>query len=101
MRSNENFKIIYDKVSDFTLNPQSRLYTIFENSWKYLRDDTVFVEVGTWRGGVCGLVLLANKEKNVEIYACDTFSGVQNSSSKDSFLKMGSTVMLQLKILKR
>ena len=88
-RSNENFKIIYDKVSDFTLNPQSRLYTIFENSQKYLRDDTVFVEVGTWRGGVCGLVSLANKEKNVEIYACDTFSGVQNSSCKDSFFKDG------------
>tara|TARA_B000000565_G_C23471500_1_gene256089 strand:- start:10 stop:507 length:498 start_codon:yes stop_codon:yes gene_type:complete len=49
--------------------------------------DTSFVEVGCWRGGVTGLVALLNKNKNIDYYACDTFAGVINISDKDSFFK--------------
>ena len=57
-RSDNEFKAHYDLISEFTLNPKSRLYTIYEMSKKYLLDDTSFVEVGSWKGGVSGLVAL-------------------------------------------
>ena len=86
-RSDNEFKAHYDLISEFTLNPKSRLYTIYEMSKKYLLDDTSFVEVGSWKGGVSGLVALSNKNKNIDYFSCDTFTGVVNSSEKDSFFK--------------
>tara|TARA_B100001564_G_scaffold355495_1_gene367910 strand:- start:71 stop:823 length:753 start_codon:yes stop_codon:yes gene_type:complete len=88
-RTNDEFKNIYNLISEFTLNPNSRLYTIYDYSKRYLLDDTAFVEVGTWKGGVCGLISLANEDKDIDIYACDTFSGVKNASNKDTFFKDG------------
>ena len=86
-RSDKEFKAHYQLIQDFTLNPKSRLYTIYEMSKTYLQDNSSFVEVGTWKGGVTGLVSLTNKYKNIDYYACDTFEGVVNSSEKDSFFK--------------
>ena len=86
-KSDEEFLANYDLISEFTLNPKSRLYTIYEMSKKYLLDNTSFVEVGSWKGGVTGLVALTNKDKNIDYYSCDTFAGVVNSSEKDSFFK--------------
>ncbi len=86
-RSDKEFKAHYESIKDFTLNPKSRLYTIYEMSRIYLQDNTSFVEVGSWKGGVTGLVSLTNKYKNIDYYACDTFEGVVNSSEKDSFFK--------------
>ena len=57
--------------------------------------------MGTWKGGVCGLISLANEDKDIDIYACDTFSGVKNASNKDTFLKMGNiTIPLQMIFLR-
>ena len=56
-------------------------------SKRYLKPDTSFIEVGCWKGGATGLVILSNKNKNIDYYACDTFSGVVNTSDKDSFFK--------------
>ncbi len=86
-RSDKDFNNAYKTVRNFTINPKSRLYTIYELSKRYVKDNTVFIEVGSWRGGVCGLVSLTNKEKNFEIYACDSFSGVKKASANDSFFK--------------
>lgn len=86
---NEEFNTAYKKISEFTLNPKSRLYTIYEFSKHSLKDETSFIEVGTWKGGVCGLVSLTNKDKNIDIYACDTFEGVKNASSHDTYFKNG------------
>lgn len=86
-RVDDKFNEAYDKISEFTLNPKSRLFTIYDYSKKYLLDGSSFVEVGSWRGGVCGLVSLLNTEKKINIYACDTFKGVANASSKDSFFQ--------------
>ena len=86
-KTDDEFNSAYNIILDFTLNPKSRLYTIFELSQKYLNDDSIFIEVGTWKGGVCGLVSLANRNKNLDIYCCDTFTGVKNASDKDSFFK--------------
>ena len=77
----------YKQIEDSTLNPKSRLFVIYEMSQLYLQSNTAFIEVGTWRGGVCGLVALSNKNKNFEIFACDTFTGVKNSSNHDTFFK--------------
>ncbi len=85
--SEEKFNHNYNLVSDYTLNPKSRLYTIYDMSKRYLTPDTSFIEVGCWKGGVTGLIVLSNKNKNIDYYACDTFSGVVNSSDKDSFFK--------------
>ena len=84
-KSDIKFNEYYKIISDFTLNPKSRLYTIYDLSLKYMKEDSIFVEVGTWRGGVSGLISLAHNEKNITIYCCDTFTGVKNSSDKDSF----------------
>ena len=84
-KTESNFNQYYKTVYDFTLNPKSRLYTIYDFSLRYLEENSVFVEVGTWRGGVCGLISLAHSEKNLKIYCCDTFTGVKNSSDKASF----------------
>ncbi len=86
-RTDKEFNKSYDLISNYTLNPKSRLFTIYDMSKRYLMEDTSFVEVGCWRGGVTGLVALSNKDKNIDYYACDTFSGVVNTSDKDSFFK--------------
>ena len=86
-RTHKEFNKSYDLISNYTLNPKSRLFTIYDMSKRYLTEDTSFVEVGCWRGGVTGLVALSNKDKNIDYYACDTFSGVVNTSDKDSFFK--------------
>ncbi len=86
-RSDKTFKEVHAKFSDYTLNPKSRLYTIYDFSKIYLTDNTSFIEVGSWRGGVSGLVASTNFEKNIDYFVCDTFQGVANSSDKDSFFK--------------
>jgi len=86
-RTHKEFNKSYDLISNYTLNPKSRLFTIYDMSKRYLMEDTSFIEVGCWRGGVTGLVALSNKGKNIDYYACDTFSGVVNTSDKDSFFK--------------
>ena len=83
----EEFNLNYDLISHYTLNPKSRLYTLYDMSKRYLKPDTSFIEVGCWKGGVTGLVILSNKNKNIDYYACDTFTGVVNTSDKDSFFK--------------
>ena len=67
-KTESNFNQYYKTVYDFTLNPKSRLYTIYDFSLRYLEENSVFVEVGTWRGGVCGLISLAHSEKNLKIF---------------------------------
>ena len=79
----------YNKIKDYTLNPKSRLYILHELSKYYLKENTTFIEVGTWRGGVCGLISLVNEDKNFDLYACDSFDGVKKSSEHDSFFKDG------------
>lgn len=79
----------YELIKNFTLNPKSRLFTIHEMSKRYLTDNTSFVEVGCWKGGVSGLVAMENMHKKVDYFVCDTFSGVVNSSQKDTFFKNG------------
>ena len=86
-RSDEKFKNHYELIKEHTLNPKSRLFTIYDMSKKYLINDTSFVEVGCWRGGVSGLVALENSYKDVDYFVCDTFKGVVNSSEKDTFFK--------------
>ena len=83
----EEFNLNYDLISHYTLNPKSRLYILYDMSKRYLKPDTSFIEVGCWKGGATGLVILSNKNKNIDYYACDTFSGVVNTSDKDSFFK--------------
>ena len=62
-RSDKKFIEFYNKYSKYTLNPKSRLYTIYDFSKNYLIENTSFIEVGTWRGGVSGLVANTNLEK--------------------------------------
>ena len=88
-RDNDEFNNSFNKIKNYTLNPKSRLYSIFELSKYYLKENTTFIEVGTWRGGVCGLISLANEDKKFDLYACDTFDGVKKSSQYDSFFKDG------------
>ena len=86
-KSDENFTKNYKLIKNYTLNPQSRLFTLYDLSKRYLKDYSTFVEVGCWKGGVSGLVALENKHKKIDYFVCDTFSGVKNSSEKDSFFK--------------
>ena len=86
-RTDKEFNFNYELIRNYTLNPKSRLFTIFEMSKRYLVNDTSFIEVGSWKGGVSGLVSLANKDKKIDYFVCDTFSGVVNSSQKDTFFK--------------
>jgi len=86
-KTDDEFNISYELIKKYTLNPKSRLFTIFEMSKRYLVNDTSFIEVGSWKGGVSGLVSLVNKDKNIDYFVCDTFNGVVNSSQKDTFFK--------------
>ncbi len=86
-KSDVKFIENYELVKNYTLNPKSRLFTIYEMSERYLKEGSSFVEVGCWKGGVSGLVALCNKSKEVDYFVCDTFSGVVNSSEKDTFFK--------------
>ena len=86
-KTDKQFIKNYEIIKNYTLNPKSRLFTIFEMSKRYLVDNTSFIEVGSWKGGVSGLVSLANRDKNVDYFVCDTFSGVVKSSEEDTFFK--------------
>tara|TARA_B100001996_G_scaffold256445_1_gene199319 strand:+ start:281 stop:1036 length:756 start_codon:yes stop_codon:yes gene_type:complete len=86
-RSNREFNNFYNIIYEFTLNPKSRLFTLYEFSKRYLQPDTTFIEVGCWNGGVSGLIALANKNKEIDYLLCDTFTGVVNASEKDTFFK--------------
>ena len=86
-RSDTKFNNFYEIISDYTLNPKSRLYTLYDFSKRYLNDNTTFIEVGCWNGGASALVALANTNKKVDFILCDTFTGVTNVSEKDSFFK--------------
>ena len=86
-KTDENFIQNFELIKNHTLNPKSRLFTIYDMSKRYLRDNSSFVEVGCWKGGVSGLVSLENTHKKIDYYACDTFSGVTNSSENDTFFK--------------
>jgi len=86
-RTDINFNNSYEMINNHTLNPKSRLFTIYELSKLYLVDNSSFIEVGTWKGGVCGLVSFSNPSKNIDIFACDSFTGVKNSGKNDTFFK--------------
>jgi len=86
-RTDKEFNKHYELIKEYTLNPKSRLFTIYEFSKKYLTQGSSFVEVGSWKGGVSGLVALENNHKEVDYFVCDTFKGVVNSSEKDTFFK--------------
>ncbi len=86
-RSDKEFINLYKKFNDYTLNPASRVYNIYKLSKRYLKENTTFIEVGTWKGGVSAIVANANSNKNVHYYLCDTFEGVVKSSEKDTFFK--------------
>ena len=86
-KTDEKFNNHYELIKNYTLNPKSRLFTIYDFSKQYLINETSFFEVGSWRGGASGLVALGNEHKNVDYFVCDTFKGVVNSSEKDSFFK--------------
>tara|TARA_B100000965_G_scaffold351359_1_gene325864 strand:- start:388 stop:1140 length:753 start_codon:yes stop_codon:yes gene_type:complete len=83
----EKFNNYFESIKYYTLNPKSRLFTIYEMSKRYLIPGTSYVEVGCWKGGVTGLVALENKHKEVDYFICDTFAGVVNSSQHDTFFK--------------
>ena len=36
-----------------------------------------------WKGGVSGLVALTNNKKYIDIFSCDTFTGVKNATNQD------------------
>ena len=86
-RADPEFNNYYNIVSDYTLNPKSRLFTLYDYSKRYLDDNTTFIEVGCWNGGASALVALANKNKKNDFILCDTFTGVANASNKDTFFK--------------
>lgn len=86
-RSDTKFNKFYQIVNEHTLNPKSRLYTLYDFSKRYLKEDSTFIEVGCWNGGASTLVALANADKNIDLILCDTFSGVVNASNEDSFFK--------------
>ena len=86
-KKDEDFISYFSKIESFTINPMSRIYTIYEYSKFYLKENSTFIEVGSWKGGVSGLIALSNIDKNIDIFSCDTFTGVKNSTDKDSFFK--------------
>ncbi len=86
-RLDPKFNKYYSIISNFTLNPKSRLYTLYDFSKQHLLSDTSFIEVGCWNGGASALIALSNQEKNVDYILCDTFTGVAKASDKDTFFK--------------
>tara|TARA_A100001035_G_scaffold274699_1_gene267035 strand:- start:12 stop:764 length:753 start_codon:yes stop_codon:yes gene_type:complete len=86
-RTEKDFNNYFNIISDYTLNPKSRIFTLYKYSKRYLLPNTSYIEVGCWNGGASGMVALANKEKKIDYILCDTFTGVKNSSTKDSFFK--------------
>ncbi len=86
-RTDEEFNKYFRRIEGFTLNPRSRIYSLYNFSKEYLLNETTYIEVGCWKGGASGVVSMANAEKEVDYFLCDTFSGVKNSSGKDSFFK--------------
>ena len=48
-RVDKEFNEIYSKISQYTLNPTSRLYTIYDLSKKHLLPNSTFIEIGCWK----------------------------------------------------
>ena len=88
-KTDREFNNHYKVIHNFTLNPKSRLFTLYDLSKRHLKPNSTYIEVGCWKGGASALVALANQNKKVDFILCDTFSGVKNSSDKDSFFVDG------------
>ena len=63
-RTEKDFNNYFNIISDYTLNPKSRIFTLYKYSKRYLLPNTSYIEVGCWNGGASGMVALANKEKS-------------------------------------
>ena len=49
-KTDKDFNIHYELISNYTLNPKSRLFTLYDMSKRYLIPDTSFIEVGVLEG---------------------------------------------------
>ena len=82
-------KVLLDLVSKYSMSPKIRIFSLLQ-SLRYVKEKKIegdFVECGVWRGGNLMLFkkFLDNeyKEKNINIYAYDTFDGMTKPEEID------------------
>ena len=82
-------KVLLDLVSKYSMSPKIGIFSLLQ-SLRYVKEKKIegdFVECGVWRGGNLMLFkkFLDNeyKEKNINIYAYDTFDGMTKPEEID------------------
>lgn len=80
----EQFKLIYHLVKDYTLLDLYRLFDLYSLSKQTSKIDGCFLEVGVANGGSGSLLSFVAKEQNKTCYLADTWKGVVKASDKDT-----------------
>tara|TARA_R110000751_G_scaffold228315_2_gene329943 strand:+ start:107 stop:835 length:729 start_codon:yes stop_codon:yes gene_type:complete len=86
----KEFQDIYAIISSHTLVDEYRCYEI----WKLVQQAGMkgigdAIQVGTWRGGTGALIAKKSAEYNMDVYLCDTFTGVVKAGENDPHYKGG------------
>lgn len=80
---NSKFRDIVDKISDFTLVSEDRLWIIFNMVNHSLNVKGAFWECGVYKGGTAKLIAeLISKKGNVTLRIFDTFEGMPETNTK-------------------
>jgi O-methyltransferase len=93
--SDEEFRDIYKKVSDFSLVDESKHYLTYSyiKQLSKLNINGDYLEVGVWRGGLSALVGMTFQKFSPRIkrslYLADTYEGMPKSVAQDNFYKGG------------
>ncbi len=93
----DDFKLIWNKVSDFTMISIERGYSVFK-SIEYIVSNNIkgdIAECGVWKGGTCmlaALSLIYFGIRDKKIYMYDTFKGMPEPSENDCIAASGENM---------
>ena len=84
------FQEVYSTILPYTLVDEYRSYEI----WKLVSQAAKIanghaIQVGAWRGGTGALIAKKAARYNMDVYLCDTFSGVVKATKNDPHYKGG------------
>jgi O-methyltransferase len=86
-RTDDAFRLTFDKVSRNTLIDETRLYELWSLAGQLAKVPGDFLEVGVWRGGSAALIATRLRQSSANdrrTILCDTFTGVALAGEYDA-----------------
>jgi O-methyltransferase len=87
--NDNSFQELTQKVAEFTLVDQNRLWELWTLARQSSQIEGDFLEVGVWRGGSGALLCKAIEGTTKKVFLADTFDGVVKAGVQDTRYKGG------------